>query len=247
MVLVPSEMEHQKWERKKIIVQYAALDNQLMDKHKRSIRSIQTDLISLSPFVWMTWRICLGVIGASEKFSRTCLGKTGSGGRHLTSETYAGLHGWTHLPWAHMSALNLDWTLSGSGNCRHLIPLTTVLAHCCVHSQFSLLSSIFHVPWGFRNNLPTTLQMWNPKLKSFQVNSTRTTAACEKSTLPTHLVLHHKANCNVREKKQSFARQLWIAITYWKQSKATERVSLRLHKAVKEVDVCVLATKGNAA
>lgn len=27
--------------------------------------------ISFSPLVWMTWRICLGVIGASEKFSNT--------------------------------------------------------------------------------------------------------------------------------------------------------------------------------
>lgn len=27
--------------------------------------------ISFSPLVWMTWRICLGVMGASEKFSNT--------------------------------------------------------------------------------------------------------------------------------------------------------------------------------
>lgn len=30
-----------------------------------------SDLISFRPLVWMTWRICLGVMGASEKFSRT--------------------------------------------------------------------------------------------------------------------------------------------------------------------------------
>lgn len=30
-----------------------------------------SDRISFSPLVWMTWRICLGVIGASEKFSKT--------------------------------------------------------------------------------------------------------------------------------------------------------------------------------
>lgn len=31
-----------------------------------------SDLISFSPLVWITCRICLGVMGASEKFSKTC-------------------------------------------------------------------------------------------------------------------------------------------------------------------------------
>lgn len=30
-----------------------------------------SDLISFSPLVWITCRICLGVMGASEKFSKT--------------------------------------------------------------------------------------------------------------------------------------------------------------------------------
>lgn len=56
----------------------------------------------------------------------------------------------------------------------------TVAHYLCSLSHFCLLLSIFHVPWGFRNNLPTTQQMCHHKPKSFQVNfTTITTTACE--------------------------------------------------------------------